>query len=131
MTTEQVRDYLVAHGIDEDTAQEVALEHFLWAGEPIRHPKTWAFKRALWRRVDARRKEAQQPLIGQAIVDKRGHVPALQLRLTEAWQELDRYAASRTAPKGKNKKKIMRWHGLPSKPWPRLPDYLALKSAKP
>ena len=128
MTPEQVRDYLVTHRIDEDTAQEIALDYWLWKGEPIRSPKSWAFKRALWRRVDARRKEARQPL---AVADPSHSQPPLQLRLAEARQELDRYAASRTAPRGKTKKKLMRWHGYPSKPWLRLPDYLALKSERP
>ena len=129
MTPEQVRDYLVAHQIDEDTAQEVALDYWLWK-EPIRYPKSWAFKRALWRRVDTRRKEAQQPL-SMADPTLGRSTPALQLRLAEAWQKLDRYAQSRTAPRGKTKKKLMRWHGYPSKPWLRLLDYLALKSERP
>ena len=118
---------MVAHQIDEDTAQEVALDYWLWKGEPVRFPKSWAFKRALWRRADARRKEARQPLSVADPTLGRSE-PPIQLRLAEAWQELDRYAASRG---GRTKKKIMRWHGYPSKPWLRLPDYLTLKSERP
>ena len=126
MTPEQVRDYLVAHQIDEDTAQEVALDYWLWKREPIRSPKSWAFKRALWRRIDAQRKAG--PLaVGTLDNGSLGSSPALQLRLAEARQELERYAQSRT---GKGKK-LMRWHSYPSKPWLRLPDYLALKRERP
>ena len=129
MTPEQVRASLLARGIPEDTVQDMLVD-YLTLKRPERHTPAWWFKRAQWRIVDGYRDEPTFPI---ADTETLGRVTQpLQLRLAVAWQELDRYADSRTS-RGKRtgKKKIKRWHGCPTKPWSKLPDYLALKSAKP
>ena len=57
MTPEDLSTYLSSKRCDPDAIQEVLIEYMTWAGPPIRHPKTWAWRRVHWRTVDAVRKD--------------------------------------------------------------------------
>ena len=137
LTPEQVRASLLARGIPEDIAQDMLVD-YLMLKRPGHHTPAWWFKRAQWRIADGYRDEPTFPIAEPEMLGR--VTQPLQLRLAIAWQALDRYADSRTStgkgPRpatrlGQNKKKIKRWHGCPTKPWSKLRDYLALKSAKP
>ena len=81
------RDYLVSKGISEDIAQEVAIG-ILRSPVPIRHPKSWGWRRAQWLKLDAARTAALDEKVQAAArtSDRKCHLTPL--RYAEARQEL-------------------------------------------
>ena len=59
LSPEALSAYLSAKHCDPDAIQQVLIDYMTWTGPPIRHPKTWAWRRVHWRTVDAIRADVR------------------------------------------------------------------------
>ena len=57
LSPEALSAYLSAKHCDPDAIQQVLIDYMTWTGPPIRHPKSWAWRRVYWRTIDAVRKD--------------------------------------------------------------------------
>ena len=87
-----IRAYLVSKGISEDIAQEVAIRALL-SPVPIRHPKVWGWRKAVWLKLDSQRREALVPM-DTIRPDYRDRLPTPQER-AETAERLQRCLNSR------------------------------------
>lgn len=60
MSPEDLSAYLLSKGLDPDAVQDVLVEYLTWTGEPIRYPKTWAWRHVYWRTMERYRKEGMR-----------------------------------------------------------------------
>ena len=118
----ELRAYLVSKGISEDIAHDVAI-HLLQSPVPIRHPKAWGWRKAMWLKIDQARAPGRDPLpinMPSASPD-----PS---RVAASREQLDRYFAERLkGPSPRGAAWVARWRG--GKKWRKgyLEDYRQLQ----
>ena len=133
-TPEELSTYLTTRcHFDPDTVQDVIVKYLEAGPETIRHPKSWGYRGARNLQAEQYRHKGNDtlPLVDNLLTDP---APSPE-RVTQAREELDRYAANPTVTtraKGRGKPGLNRT-GQPltrPKKWGFKKDYQVLKEAR-
>mgnify|MGYP001591340447 CR=1 FL=1 len=95
LSPEALSVYLSSKRCDPDAIQEVLIDYLTWTGPPIRHPKSWAWRRVHWRTLDAVRKVALEHEKGKLIPPRQVDILT---RLIQR-QRLERFATLMKGPR--------------------------------
>lgn len=112
MTPEALSAYLLGHGLDPDAVQDVLVEYLTWTGEPIRYPKTWAWRHVYW----ATQEEWRKLSIRGHRVDLPSDLASMEpspLVQAEHRQRIERFAQTmKTSCKPSHKWSLWNQHGV-------------------